>query len=99
GWGGHFVVGSVDAGGVEPSCLRKLALRPREGGEQFQATAGGTARSLKKQFQALRVPAWQRGGPLLYTQGRLLFVPGLGIDARCRAADGVPQLGLRWQPG
>lgn len=99
GWGGHFVVSAVAQGGVEPSCLRKLDLRLREGGEQFQAAPGGTPRSLKKQFQALRVPAWQRGGPLLYHQGRLLFVPGLGIDAAWRAADGVPQLGLRWQGG
>lgn len=99
GWGGHFVVSAVPQGGAEPSRLRKLDLRPREGGEQFQATPGGTPRSLKKQFQALRVPAWQRDGPLLYQQGRLLFVPGLGIDAACRAADGVPQLGLQWQAG
>ena len=54
------------------------------GGEQFQAGAGRPPRSLKKQYQAAGVPAWQRGGPLLYSDGQLLFVPGLGIDARAR---------------
>jgi tRNA(Ile)-lysidine synthase len=30
--------------------------------------------------------------------GRLLFVPGLGLDAREWAPPGVPQWGLRWHP-
>ena len=55
-------------------------LRVRSGGEQFQRSSKSVPRSLKKQFQAARVPAWQRGGPLVYGEGRLLFVPGLGID-------------------
>ena len=56
------------------------------------------ARSLKKQFQARSVPAWEREGPLLFmADGRLLFVPGLGIDAALQAAPGEPQLAIRWQ--
>jgi hypothetical protein len=35
---------------------------------------------------------------LLYSQGRLLFVPGLGIDARRLALHGGPLLQLRWLP-
>jgi tRNA(Ile)-lysidine synthase len=55
------------------------------------------ARSLKKQYQAMGVPAWDRTGPLLYTAaGDLLFVPGLGIDADQRAAPGQPQLSMTW---
>jgi tRNA(Ile)-lysidine synthase len=35
---------------------------------------------------------------LLYQSGELLYVPGLGIDARCKAADGAAMLSLRWLP-
>jgi tRNA(Ile)-lysidine synthase len=98
GWGGRFVVTPVDRGGIEPSRLRKASLRQREGGEQFLSHPGGVPRSLKKQFQAARVPAWQRGGPLLFDGDALLFVPGLGIDARCIAQPGVPQVQLQWRP-
>ena len=33
------------------------------------------------------VPAHARGGPRLWSAGQLLCAPGLGIDARCQAAD------------
>jgi tRNA(Ile)-lysidine synthase len=98
-WHGCLHVEAVDAGGVALERLRRCELRARTGGERFQATPGGLARSLKKQFQAAGVPAAERGGPLLYADdGSLLFVPGLGIDARVRAAPGTPQVVLRWQP-
>jgi tRNA(Ile)-lysidine synthase len=55
------------------------------------------ARILKKQFQAVGVPAKGRDGPLLYdAAGALLFAPGLGIDARAWAPAGAPQWGMRW---
>jgi len=58
--------------------------------------SGGT-RSLKRQWQSQRVAAEGRHGPLLYDgNGALLFVPGLGIDARAWAPPGAPQWGLRW---
>ena len=98
GWGGAFVVAPACSGGVEPSRLHKLQLRSREGGERFQAAANSPPRSLKKQFQSARVPAWQRDGPLLYAGDSLLFVPGLGLDARQLAQAGTPQLVVRWQP-
>lgn len=99
GWGGVLVAERVRAGGVPAAQLAALSLLPRRGGEQFQGEAGRPARSLKKQYQAVAVPAWARGGPLLYGQdGRLLFVPGLGVDARALAAPGEPQLALRWEP-
>ena len=60
--------------------------------------AGRPPRSLKKQFQALGVPAWQRGGPLVFAGAQLLYVPGLGIDARALAAQGTPQWSMEWLP-
>jgi tRNA(Ile)-lysidine synthase len=96
-WGGTLLVSRVSEGGVALAALRRLHLRPRSGGEQFQRTAASMPRSLKKQYQALGVPAWQRGGPLVYGGERLLFVPGLGMDARSLAPPGEPQMALQWQ--
>jgi len=77
----------------------QLGVRPPvgRGGERFQRAPGTPPRSLKKQFQAAGVPAWQRDAPLLFSaDGRLLFVPGLGLDARAVAAPGEAQVALSW---
>ena len=97
-WGGAWDVERVAQGGVAAVRLRRVELRARVGGEQFQRAPDSLPRSLKKQFQAAGVPAWQRDGPLLWGDGELLCVPGLGIDARCCAAAGVAQRMLRWAP-
>ena len=87
----------VAQGGVAVAVLREAQWRARSGGERFQRAAGTPPRSLKKQFQAAGVPAWQRDAPLLFSaDGRLLFVPGLGIDARALAAPGEAQCALSW---
>jgi len=97
-WRGAFEVSSVSSGGLAPDRLRRCELRARGGGEQFQRSRRSVPRSLKKQFQAAGVPAWLRGGPLLYGGDTLLYVPGLGIDARVQASGDQPMLGLRWLP-
>ncbi|WP_242616933.1 tRNA lysidine(34) synthetase TilS [Rivibacter subsaxonicus] len=100
GWGGTLVATRVKQGGIATEQLAALSLRARSGGEQFQLGPQRPPRSLKKQYQALGVPEWQRDGPLLYAaDGALLMVPGLGVDARAQAAPGVAQLALRWEPG
>lgn len=98
GWGGTLVFRRVREGGVPLAWLGHLDLRPRQGSEQFQAGLGRPARSLKKQFQAADVPSWRRDGPLLFSGGQLIFVPGLGIDARAMALPGQAQLGIEWVP-
>jgi len=97
GWGGSLVVTPIKQGGVSLAWLGHVELRVRAGAEQFQAGLLRPPRSLKKQFQAAAVPAWQRDGPLLFSGGYLLFVPGLGIDVRVVALPGQPQVTLRWQ--
>lgn len=96
GWGGCLVVRAVPAAGVALARLHSLTLRERSGAEQFQSHAQGMPRSLKKQFQAAGVPAWDRGGPLLYCGDELIFVPGLGVDARAWASEGQIQVALNW---
>ncbi len=96
GWGGELVARRVREGGVPLAWLAHLELRARSGGEQFQAGLGRPPRSLKKQYQAAGVPEWQREGPLVYSGGQLVFVPGLGLDARVVGLPDQPQLGLTW---
>ena len=97
-WPGAMRVDPVRQGGVPAALLRQAELRPRQGGEQFQAHPSGPPRSLKKQFQDRGVPAWQRDGPLVWAEGRLVFVPGLGIDARAAALPGQPRVQLSQLP-
>ena len=97
GWGGHWQVRADIQGGVAAAVLGRVVARARGGGERFRLAPGGLARSLKLQYQARAVPAWQRVGPLLFTpQGALVYVPGLGPDAAFAAPPGQPQLCLRW---
>jgi tRNA(Ile)-lysidine synthase len=97
--GGGWWVEQAEEGeaALPASLLRAVLARSRQGGEQFQSQPRGVPRSLKKCFQAAAVPAWQRSGPLLFAGDRLLWVPGLGADARARAEAGAPGLKLRWQ--
>jgi tRNA(Ile)-lysidine synthase len=97
-WGGRWRIDAAHADGVAAPLLKGTRAAPRSGGEQFSLAPGATARSLKKQFQALGIPAWQRSGPLLFSSdGRLIWVPGLGVDARCRASVGERQLSVSWE--
>ncbi|MEO8056961.1 MAG: tRNA lysidine(34) synthetase TilS [Burkholderiales bacterium] len=98
GWGGHLHVGRTRGEGIPLAWLARLELRPRAGAEQFQSGSGRPPRSLKKQFQSAGVAEWCRVGPLLYSGGQLVFVPGLGLDARVIGLPGQPLVQLRWAP-
>lgn len=93
-----FPTADGPAQGVSASRLIKVELRPREGNAQFQAHAKGIPRSLKKCWQTAGIPAPQREGPHLYIDQTLVFVPGLGLDARAAERSPGPLLSLRWHP-
>lgn len=97
-WHGVLRVQVADQG-VPLAWLRCCELRPRRGGEQFQTAANRPSRSLKKVFQQQALPPWARHAPLLWCGERLVFVPGLGLDARC-VVPGESQLQVRfdWLP-
>lgn len=98
GWCGAFRVDSVAAGGLAVAAAARLELRARAAGDRFQAGAHRPPRSLKLQFQANGVAPALRDGPIVCRDGMLVFVPGLGIDARARATTGEPQIALTWLP-
>ncbi len=96
GWGGSWLVQPSPGPALPAQLLAQTQLCQRQGAEQFQGVAGRPPRSLKKQFQAASVSAQDRRGPLLYARGKLVFVPGLGVDVRCLQP--MPGLSLQWQP-
>lgn len=98
GWGGVIVARRVRQGGAPLPRLVAVTLAERRGGERFRLAAGRPSRSLKHQYQAAGVPPWQRDGPLLFGDGVLVFVPGLGLDAGALAVAGESQLALTWEP-
>ena len=90
-WSGSLVVRRAREGELALNMPMPLGLllRPREGGDSFQFSARSTARALKKQFQSRAVAAWERLGPVVCLQAsevrapaQLVYVPGLGMDAR-----------------
>jgi tRNA(Ile)-lysidine synthase len=86
-------------GGIATEQLRQAQWRHRGGGERFALQVGAASRSLKKQFQSLGLPPEQRTAPLLFNaDGLLLFVPGLGMNARALAEPGRAQRRLEWHP-
>lgn len=97
GWPGCLEVAATTGAGVPASLLAEAELRPRTGGERFQRAAGTPPRSLKRAYQSAGVPAWCRDGPLVWSGDRLVFVPGLGVDARV-LAEGPDALTLAWSP-
>lgn len=66
-------------------------LGVRQGGERMRLHAGGPHRSLKNLLQEHGIPPWQRDRlPLLWCNGRLAWVAGIGFEADLRAAAGDP---------
>ena len=65
----------------------EMQVKLRAGGERLQPDARRPRRTLKNLFQEAGVPAWERERlPLLYRGDALVWAPGLGVDARYRAA-------------
>ncbi|MEO7055579.1 MAG: tRNA lysidine(34) synthetase TilS [Caldimonas sp.] len=95
-WGGVFDVREVNGDGLSTRLARHLTLRARAPGDRFQLGPDRPPRSLKLQYQAAAIPASQRRGPIVCAGDRLVFVPGLGLDARVKAESGEPQISLRW---
>ena len=99
-WGGRLLLqrAAPEELGAALSLPAVFTIRPRQGDDQFQLTPRGTARALKKQFQARAVAAWDRIGPVVADElGAVLWVPGLGWDARVAQEKGGWL--LVWQAG
>jgi tRNA(Ile)-lysidine synthase len=76
---------------------KPLSIRLRSGGERLQPDPRRPRRTLKNLFQEAGVPPWERERlPLLFSGDHLVWVPGLGIDARFQAPRGAQGFVPKW---
>jgi len=77
---------------------KSLSVRLRSGGERLQPDPKRPRRTLKNLFQEAGIPPWARERlPLLFRGDDLVWVPGLGIDARFQASPGSQGLVPEWR--
>ncbi len=85
--GGELRFRRVRGKGIAPDA-KPLQVRIRKGGERLQPDSRRPRRTLKNLFQEAGVPPWERDRlPLLARGEDLVWVPGLGIDVKYRAAN------------
>jgi tRNA(Ile)-lysidine synthase len=95
---GELLARAVQGEGLDRRLADTLELRYRRGGESLRLP-GRPEKALKKLLQEQGVPPWQRQRlPLLFQQGQLVAVPGLGVREGCQAAAGEAGLSVHWQP-
>jgi len=99
GLGGELSFRRALGTGIDASRMKgEVTIRLRSGGEKLQPDEHRPRRTLKNLFQEAGVPPWERDRlPLLYCEDHLVWVPGLGIDARFRAPRGVRGLVPSWK--
>jgi tRNA(Ile)-lysidine synthase len=75
-----------DQGGLPAAWIAKakkagaIEFRERSGAERLQVTASGPRKTLKNLYQENAVPPWERQAPLLYIDGELVAVAGVGVS-------------------
>lgn len=75
-----------------------IEVRFRRGGERCRAHPEQPERDLKALFQATGVPPWLRPSwPLIYIDGRLAAVAGLGVCTEFQASAGAPAIRVLWE--
>jgi tRNA(Ile)-lysidine synthase len=87
---GEWTFVSVSArslqGGLPAAWLTKakktgaIEFRQRSGAERLQVVASGPRKTLKNLYQENAVPPWKRQAPLLYIDGELVAVAGVGVS-------------------
>jgi tRNA(Ile)-lysidine synthase len=83
---------------VDPSAENPFSVRLRAGGERLQPDPRRPRRTLKNLFQEAGVPPFERERlPLLFCGEDLVWVPGLGVDARYQARAGARGVLPEWR--
>jgi tRNA(Ile)-lysidine synthase len=77
---------------------QSLRVKLRTGGERLQPDPRRPRRTLKNLFQEAGVPPWERDRlPMLVCGEDLVWVAGLGVDARYQAAKNAPGVLPEWR--
>jgi tRNA(Ile)-lysidine synthase len=98
--GGELRLSAALGQGIDPALLssKSCVIRLRSGGERLQPDARRPRRALKNLFQEAGVPPWERDRmPLLFCGDDLVWVPGLGIDARYQTGAGASGVLPEWR--
>jgi tRNA(Ile)-lysidine synthase len=96
---GSVVFASARGEGLRASRVGEGAWRfgPREGGETLRPDSLRPTRTLKNLLQEKAVPDWQRERlPLLFHGERLVWAPGIGVDADYACGPGEEGLAPLW---
>jgi len=99
--GGELRFRRVRGLGIKSTLLKKnsFQIRLRSGGERLKPDARRPSRTLKNLFQEAGVPPWERERmPLLFCGKDLVWVPGLGVDAKFLSAGGESAILPDWRP-
>lgn len=87
--------------GISADKLAKysLSIQWRSGGERFKPFANRPSKTLKKWWQELQVPPWQRQHtPMLYVADGLVMVPGIGVQVEWQASAQEKGWLVTWLP-
>ncbi|MBI1943023.1 MAG: tRNA lysidine(34) synthetase TilS, partial [Betaproteobacteria bacterium] len=98
--GGELRFRKVRGRGIDRQLVEKggFEIRLRSGGERLQPDAKRPRRTLKNLFQEAGVPPWERERlPMLYWRNRLVWAPGLGVDAKFQSAGSSAGIMAEWQ--
>jgi tRNA(Ile)-lysidine synthase len=76
----------------------QLEYRMRSGSEKIQIKPHGPRKTLKNLFQEGGIAPWQREAPLLYIDGELIGVAGIGISYPHLVFSGA-RVWPEWQEG
>ena len=83
--------------GVRISTIARIVIRSRAGNPAFQPDCKRPHRSLKNLFQEAQIPPWQRNRlPLIYLDGALVAVPGLGYACEYQASSTQNGWSIEW---
>ena len=79
---------------------KHLEIRSRSGGERFRPDARRPTRSLRHLMQEAGMPPWERAAlPLVYADGRLAVVPGIGVACDLQATPNEEGWVIEWKRG
>ncbi|QLI80417.1 tRNA lysidine(34) synthetase TilS [Chitinibacter fontanus] len=100
-WHGELRWTQCETGGIAEHWLNTatISVQGRQGGEQFKLAANRPTRSLKAHCQAAAIAPWLRETtPLIYIDGQLAAMPGLGVNAQFQASAGETGWLPEWRP-
>jgi tRNA(Ile)-lysidine synthase len=89
---------AVSGGGIKAEPAGEWYFAPRSGGETIRLASDRPTRTLKNLLQEREIPIWQRERlPLLFHEGRLVWVPGVGIAAEYACGEGQEGFQPSWR--